>query len=145
MFRTILILHLLGACIWVGGHLVLLFTILPKALRERDPAAVLRFEHGYERIGIPALLVQAVTGLWLASRYVPGIWSAFTFSDPLRSAVAIKLLLLLATLLTGLHARLRVIPRLTPGRMPLLAVHVALVTIMAVALLYMGAFIRTGA
>ena len=29
MFRLILILHLLGACIWVGGHLVLLLTILP--------------------------------------------------------------------------------------------------------------------
>jgi len=145
MFRLILILHLLGACIWVGGHLVLLLTILPKALRERDPSAVLRFEHGYERIGIPALLVQAVTGIWLASRYVPGIWPAFTFGDPLRSAVAIKLLLLLGTILTGLHARLRIIPRLTPDRMSLLAVHVALVTIMAVAMLYVGAFIRTGA
>ena len=89
MFRFILILHLLGACIWVGGHLVLLFTILPKALREGDPGAVLRFEHGYERIGIPALLIQAVTGIWLAARYVPGIWPAFTFDDPLRSAVAI--------------------------------------------------------
>lgn len=145
MFRFILILHLLGACIWVGGHLVLLLTILPKALRERDPSAVLRFEHGYERIGIPALLLQAVTGIWLAARYVPGIWPAFTFSDPLRSAVAIKLLLLLGTLLTGLHARLRIIPRLTPDRMSLLTAHVALVTIMAVALLYVGAFIRTGA
>ena len=106
---------------------------------------MLRFEHGYERIGIPALLVQAVTGIWLASRYVPGIWPAFTFGDPLRSAVAIKLLLLLGTILTGLHARLRIIPRLTPDRMSLLAVHVALVTIMAVAMLYVGAFIRTGA
>lgn len=144
MFRFILILHLLGASIWVGGHLVLLLTILPKAMRERDPGAVLRFEHGYERIGIPALLVQAITGIWLATRYVPGLWAAFTFSDPLRTAVAIKLLLLLATLLTGLHARLRIIPRLTPERMPMLAVHVTLVTTMAVVLLYMGAFIRTG-
>ncbi|TXI80104.1 MAG: copper resistance protein CopD [Flavobacteriales bacterium] len=145
MFRFILILHLLGACIWVGGHLVLLFTILPKALREGDPGAVLRFEHGYERIGIPALLIQAVTGIWLAARYVPGIWPAFTFDDPLRSAVAIKLTLLFATLLTGLHARLRIIPRLVPERMSLLFVHVALVTIMAVAMLVVGAFIRTGA
>lgn len=145
MFRTILVLHLLGAAIWVGGHLVLLLSILPNALRERDPAAVLRFEHGYERIGIPALLLQAVTGIWLATRYVPGLWSAFTFSDPIRTAVAIKLLLLFVTLLTGLHARLRIIPRLTPERMPMLAAHVTLVTLLAVAMLYMGAFIRTGA
>lgn len=145
MFRLVLVLHLLGACIWVGGHLVLLLTILPKALRERDPSTVLRFEHGYERIGIPALLLQAITGIWLAERFVPGLWPAFTFSDPLRTSVAIKLLLLLATLLTGLHARLRIIPRLTPDRMPLLAVHVSLVTLLAVAMLFMGAFIRTGA
>ncbi|MDX9752272.1 MAG: CopD family protein [Flavobacteriales bacterium] len=140
-----IILHLLGACIWVGGHLVLLLGVLPRALRERDPSAVLRFEQGYERIGIPALLVQAVTGIWLASRYVPGLWPAFTFGDPLRSAVAIKLLLLLGTVLTGVHARLWVLPRLTPQRMSNMALHVAVVTLMALALLYVGAFIRTGA
>ena len=145
MFRTVLVLHLLGACIWVGGHLVLLLTILPKALRERDPRTVLNFERGYERIGIPALVVQAITGIWLALRYVPELWSAFTCSDPLRTAVAIKLLLLLATLLTGLHARLRIIPYLTPERMSMLAAHVTLVTLLAVAMLFMGAFIRTGA
>lgn len=145
MFRTVLVLHLLGACIWVGGHLVLLLTILPKALRERDPRTVLNFERGYERIGIPALVVQAITGIWLALRYVPELWSAFTCSDPLRTAVAIKLLLLLTTLLTGLHARLRIIPHLTPERMSMLAAHVTLVTLLAVAMLFMGAFIRTGA
>ena len=145
MFRLMIVLHLLGACIWVGGHLVLLLGVLPRALRDRDPSAVLRFEQGDERIGIPALLVQAVTGIWLASRYVPGLWPAFTFGDPLRSAVAIKLLLLLGTILTGLHARLRIIPRLTPDGMSLLTLHVTLVTLMALALLYVGAFIRTGA
>ena len=145
MFRSMIFLHLLGASIWVGGHLVLLLGVLPRALRERDPSAVLRFESAFERIGIPALLVQAITGIWLASRYVPGLWPAFTFSDPLRSAVAIKLLLLAGTVLTGLHARLRVLPRLSPERMSFMALHVTLVTMMAVALLFVGAFIRTGA
>lgn len=145
MFRLILVLHLLGATIWVGGHLVLLLTVLPKALRSRDPKVVLDFEHGYEHIGIPALLVQLVTGIWLAMRYVPDLWSAFTFADPLRAAVAIKLLLLLATVLTGLHARLRIIPHLTPARLSLLAAHITLVTLLAVTMLYVGAFIRTGA
>lgn len=35
--RTLLFLHLLGAAIWVGGHLVLALGILPGALRRRDP------------------------------------------------------------------------------------------------------------
>ena len=124
--------------------MVLLLTIVPKALRNNAPEPVRRFEESYERLGIPALLLQLVTGLWLADRYVPGILPAFSFSDPLRTVVAIKLLLLAATLLTGLHARLRIIPRLTGDRLPFLAFHVALVTLLAVAMLFIGAFIRTG-
>ncbi|MBF3283866.1 copper transporter, partial [Pseudomonas aeruginosa] len=53
--RTLLFLHLLGAAIWVGGHLVLALGILPGALRRRDPQAIRAFEQVYERIGIPAL------------------------------------------------------------------------------------------
>ena len=69
--RTLLFLHLLGAAIWVGGHLVLALGILPGALRRRDPQAIRAFEQVYERIGIPALLLQVVSGLWLASLWLP--------------------------------------------------------------------------
>ena len=68
--RTLLFLHLLGAAIWVGGHLVLALGILPGALRRRDPQAIRAFEQVYERIGIPALLLQVVSGLWLASLWL---------------------------------------------------------------------------
>jgi len=33
-------LHILGATIWAGGHLILATTILPRALREHRAAAV---------------------------------------------------------------------------------------------------------
>ncbi len=36
MYATILLLHILGATIWTGGHLVLAVTILPRVLRERS-------------------------------------------------------------------------------------------------------------
>ncbi|HAV88360.1 MAG TPA: copper transporter, partial [Pseudomonas sp.] len=42
--RYLLFVHLLGASVWVGGHLVLLFSVLPGALRGRDPQPVRRFE-----------------------------------------------------------------------------------------------------
>ncbi|WKZ66749.1 MAG: hypothetical protein QY325_02230 [Flavobacteriales bacterium] len=42
----LLILHLLGASIWVGGHLVLLLTVLPGALKARDAERILAFERG---------------------------------------------------------------------------------------------------
>lgn len=142
MVFLVLVLHLLGAAVWVGGHLVLSFTVLPGALRGRDPGPVLRFEKPFERIGIPALIVQVITGLWLADRYVPGILPALDFADRLHTIVAIKLLLLMATAITGAHARFWIIPRLTPQRMPALAVHVMVVSTMAVALLVLGVSVR---
>ena len=142
MAFTVLVLHLLGASVWVGGHLVLLFGVLPGALKAHDPSIILTFEKRYERIGIPALLLQVVSGLWLAHRYVPGILDAFDFSDRLHSIVAWKLILLGATVVIGAHARLRIIPRLTPERLPLMAVHVAFITTIAVAMLIVGAAVR---
>jgi uncharacterized membrane protein len=37
-------LHILGATVWAGGHLVLAMTILPNALRQRRAAMVNEFE-----------------------------------------------------------------------------------------------------
>lgn len=63
----------------------------------------------------------------------------FAFGDPVQRIVALKLLLLVGTAITGAHARLRILPRLTPERRPQLAWHVGLVTAMAIALLISGA------
>ncbi len=142
MPRVVLIVHLLGAAVWVGGHLVLLLSVLPKALRQRDASMILVFEERYERIGIPALLLQVASGLWLANRFVPGIWPAFAFQDPLQRMVAAKLLLLLATVALGAHARLRIIPRLTSQRLKALAWHILLINVLGLALLILGTFFR---
>ncbi|WP_257791643.1 hypothetical protein [Solilutibacter oculi] len=40
-------LHLLGASVWVGGHLVLALGVLPGVLRQRDVAMLLAFESRY--------------------------------------------------------------------------------------------------
>ena len=93
--RTLLFLHLLGAAIWVGGHLVLALGILPGALRRRDPQAIRAFEQVYERIGIPALLLQVVSGLWLASLWLP--FDHWFGATPVARALQLKLLLLAAT------------------------------------------------
>ncbi|MBI2492153.1 MAG: copper transporter, partial [Candidatus Rokubacteria bacterium] len=70
-YRLLVTLHLLGAAVWVGGHLVLSLSVLPRALRTRDPAIIRDFESAFERVGLPALLVQVLTGLWLALHWVP--------------------------------------------------------------------------
>ncbi len=143
-YRLLVVLHLLGASVWVGGHLVLSLSVLPRALRARDPAIISEFESGFERIGISALLVQVVTGLWLAYHWAPDIAGWFFPSTPAARLVLIKLALLAATVALAVHARLRVVPRLNAATLRILAYHIVSVTLLGVALLVVGVAIRTG-
>ena len=42
--HILLVLHLIAATIWVGGHLVLAIGYLPKALKHRDFSYIGNFE-----------------------------------------------------------------------------------------------------
>jgi putative copper export protein len=144
VYRLLVILHLLGATIWVGGHLVLSLVVLPRALRARDPSVIREFETGYQRIGLPALLVQVLTGVWLALHWVPQVGDWLTPASFHAQLILIKLVLLAATVALAAHARARVLPGLDATTLPLLAYHVVGVTVLAVALLVAGVAIRTG-
>jgi len=143
LYAILIALHVLGACIWAGGHLTLAVAVLPRALRERRAQLVRDFERGYERIGLPALLAQVVTGLWLA--YIrlgpPPAWFA---ANSLARVIEVKLGLLAATVLLALHARLRLIPRLRDDNLPTLAAHIIAVTLLAVLFLLAGVSFRLG-
>jgi putative copper export protein len=106
-YYIVLSLHILGATVWAGGHLVLTLTILPDALRQHRAATVSEFEQRFERIGLPALAVQIVTGLWLAEHLLgpPDHW--FDGNAVARS-VQLKLGLLGVTVGLAIHARFRV-------------------------------------
>ena len=144
MRALLLTLHILGACVWAGGHLVLAITVLPSALARRDPRILRAFEGPFERIGIPALVVQVLTGVWLAGQFVPATrW--FAFGNALEVRIGAKLLLLGLTVALALHARLRLIPRLDSSNLGLLAAHIIVVTAVAVALVVIGVDFRTGA
>ncbi len=143
LYYILLTLHVLGATIWTGGHLVLATTVLPRALRARRASILTDFEQGYERVGMPALAVQIVTGLWLAHRLLgsPANW----FSDaPLAHIIHIKLLCLAGTAALAIHAKTRVIPRLNDDNLPVMAWHIAGVTVFSVLFVLAGASARLG-
>ncbi|GIX31717.1 MAG: hypothetical protein KatS3mg124_2189 [Porticoccaceae bacterium] len=144
MSGLLLFFHLLGAAVWTGGHLVLALGVLPEALRRRDPAMILQFEARFERLGVPALLVQVVTGVALAYRWLPDVAGWLDLANPLARPIAAKFALLAATAALALDARLRLIPRLTPARLPALAWHVGAVTALALAFVAVGLSFRTG-
>ena len=144
MYGFLLFLHILAATVWTGGHLVLATVVLPKVLQERSAAELLRFESRFERIGIPALLIQVATGLWLAYRLLPDIGQWFEFENPVARPIAAKLLLLLVTIVFAADARLRLIPRLNDDRLTAMAWHIVPVTIVSVLFVAAGVAFRTG-
>jgi len=144
MYGILFLLHILAATVWTGGHLVLALAVLPRVLREESPSEPLRFESAYERIGIPAMLMQVATGIWLAYRLVPDVGQWFAFDDPAARLIGIKLLLLVATVALAADARLRIIPKLSRGNLIALAWHIILVTVISVLFVVVGVSFRTG-
>jgi putative copper export protein len=144
MYAVTLLLHVLGATVWTGGHIVLATTILPKVLRERSPEELLRFERAYEKIGMPALAIQVVTGLLLARTLIGAGGGWFDFSQPVSRLVSMKLGLLGLTVALAIDARLRVIPKLSEKNLVDLAWHVVPVTILSILFVIVGVSFRTG-
>lgn len=144
MYGIMLLLHVLSATIWTGGHLVLALTVLPRVLRERSVAELHRFESAYERIGIPALVLQVLTGVWLAHRLLPDVGAWFAFETPVAKVVVAKLFLLVVTAGFAVDARLRIIPNLSEQNLTSLAWHIIPVTIVSVLFVVLGVSLRTG-
>lgn len=144
MYQTVLIFHLLAATIWTGGHIVLAVGILPGALIDNDIERIISFETVYEKIGIPALLIQIVTGLWLAHQLIPDLSVWFEWNNPIGRLIMFKLLLLLMTASLAVDARLRLIPRLTTDKLTALAWHIIPVTMISILFVITGISFRFG-
>lgn len=144
MLNHVLIAHLLGATIWTGGHLILTLAVLPKVLVTRNIETLHQFEQQFEKVGMPALILQIATGLWMAQRLLPDWHSWFALDNDISKLIALKLALLLTTVLVALHARFRVIPTLRDQTLNWFAVHIVTVTLLAVSFVVVGSLFRTG-
>lgn len=142
MYEYLLLLHVLGATVWTGGHVVLATTILPKALKESNPNRITDFEALYERVGMPALGLQLITGVWMALTMQPSVAMWFTNPTPQSNLILVKLSLLLLTVITAIDARLRIFPTLTAATLPRLARRIALVTVLSIAFVLVGVSFR---
>jgi len=143
MHSLVLIIHILAATIWTGGHLFLALGILPKVLKTNDYNMLLDFERVYEKVGMPALLVQVISGLYLAYQLLPDVSQWFSFSNHTSTHVGIKLTLLLATVVLAVIANLRLVPNLDKGNnLKIMGVFAYIVTVMAVLLVITGVSFR---
>jgi len=144
VFPLLVIVHALAATVWTGGHLVLDLGVLPTALRDRNAAAIRSFEETFEPLGLPALAIQVVTGVWMGWIVLPGFRGLLNPGNPIGMLVGVKLLLLAATAALAIHARLRLIPHLTDDNLSGLAWHIRGITALAIAFVVVEALIRLG-
>ena len=134
----ILFLHILSATIWTGGHLILATVILPKVLKTGDVDGLMAFEKNYEKIGMPALLIQIITGFYLVYSIVPDVSQWLSFSDFNTTRIGIKISLLIVNILFALSAKFFVIPKLRKKTLPLMAFHIISVTLIGIAFVFIG-------
>ena len=139
--KWLILFHVLGATIWLGGHLILSIGFLPKALQTQNPNIILDFEKQYERIGLPALLVQVITGICMVLIYVPfSEWGSLATSHHIY--LWTKLGLLAGTIAIAIRVRFFILPKLTPKDLPNLAFHIVLVTVFALFFMITGLSFR---
>lgn len=145
--HILLVLHLIAATIWVGGHLVLAIGYLPKALKHKDFSYIGNFEKTYEPIGMPSLAVLVITGILMAYDYNAGFSSWFSFASPIERVVSLKLAFFLISICFAISAQTRVLPKLRKGqlnKLPEMAVHIICVTLIGVLMVILGSLVRIG-
>lgn len=142
--HLLLIFHLIAAAIWIGGHLLLLCRYLPQALKQKDSSIISKFETKFEPIGLPALLVLLLTGVYMAYKYGVAINLWFSFSNPMERVVSVKLILLLLTLVLAVHARVFIIPKLHSKNLIAMGIHILLITLIGISMLVVGSSMRFG-
>lgn len=144
MHHFLLIAHLLATTIWVGGHLFLVFRILPAAIKLKEVSILSDFREKFGKIGMPSLITLIITGILLAYDYNVSISDWFSFETPIEKIVSIKLLLLFISLILVVHSQKYVFPNLKPERMLPAIIEIYSVTLIAVSMLVLGSFVRIG-
>jgi putative copper export protein len=140
VLKSIVFIHILAATIWTGGHLVLALGFLPRALKRRDFGIIEAFESRFEPIGLPALLILVLTGIYMTTQYAPDFF-LLDWQDHYTRHLLMKYGTLLLTLGLAVHARFFLLPKkaLRP-----LAMHIIAVTVLAVLFVLLGFSARSG-
>lgn len=142
--HILLLLHLLAASVWVGGHLFLSIRFLPEALKKKDAAILKNFKDKFEPLGLPSLLTLLVTGILMAYDYDVTFTKWFSFSGAIERVVSIKLILMFTTVVMAINAQFVVFPKVTSERLVPVAIQIVIITLIGIAMLVFGSLVRIG-
>ena len=142
--QIMLIIHLLAATIWVGGHLILLLRYAPKTIKSKSLNEINLFRKNFEPIGIPSLLLLLITGIIMAYDYDVSVNKWFSFESSIEKIVSLKLILFFCTILFAFTAVKFLFPKLQNKHSYIVLIFIFLVTSIAVTMLILGSLIRIG-
>ena len=120
------------------------YRIFTEDIKESGSYYYWFFESSFERIGIPALLFQVITGYYLVHYYASDVSQWLNLDMHIGRIFVVKLSCLMLTILLAAHARFRVIPNLDKDNLRYLAAHIIAVTIVSVVFVIAGLNFRTG-
>lgn len=95
---------------------------------KNDFRIISLFENSFEKTGIPSLIIQLISGIWMSISYPPFL-NLFDFSNTISTLISLKLILLALTIDLTILARFVIIPKLNNRKIPLLTSHIIAVTI----------------
>lgn len=143
MITFSIVIHVLAATVWTGGHLALVFMYLIPAIKENDLTDILIFELKYEKVGMPALLLLVITGLYQSYQVVPDLNLWFDFSNHFIAHFSAKIIMILIIVSLALDMKLRVMKQASINLFSF-SWHVFVVTILSVLLVITGLSFRLG-
>ena len=144
LHQIYLIIHLLAATIWVGGHLILLLRYVPKAIKTKSLEELSIFRKNFEPVGMPSLFTLIITGILMAYDYNITFEKWFLFENSIEKIVSIKLILLLISLTLAFITIKFVLPSINKISPFILYCIIFLVTTIAVTMLVLGSLVRIG-
>lgn len=142
--QIILIIHLLAATIWVGGHLILAIRYVPKAITTKSLEELSIFRKNFEPIGIPSLLTLIITGILMAYDSNIPFEKWFSFENSIEKIVSVKIILLLISLSLAFITTKYILPFIDKLSPFLLYFIIFLVTTIAVTMFILGSLVRIG-
>ena len=83
--QIILIIHLLAATIWIGGHLILLLRYVPKDIKTKSLDELSVFRKNFEPVGMPSLFILIITGILMAYDFDVTIDKWFLFKNSIEN------------------------------------------------------------
>ncbi|MBI2213291.1 MAG: hypothetical protein HYU52_06560 [Acidobacteria bacterium] len=144
LYKLVIIVHILGAAVLVGTNLVLLLSVIPKAKKENDLGVVRGFLGGVGQMGVHALAVQLITGLWLASPQFKGISAAFQSREVFATHVVAKIVIMVVITALVVVMRRKIAPKLSMETLGGFTSTVGIITLLGITMVALGVGLRTG-